>query len=76
MSGVDPLVEHGIDLNALAVELIERTGLTRYRIAQETGISESALSNIASGRRRPSLEMICTIATLAGLTISVSVSDS
>lgn len=66
MSDTDPLAEHGIDLNALAVELIERTGLTRYEISKETGISEPALSNVASGRRRPSIEMLCTLATLAG----------
>lgn len=34
---------------------IERTGLSQRQVAEEAGISESALSNILAGRRAPGL---------------------
>ena len=42
-------------------QAIERSGLSRYRIAQETGISESQLSRLMSGDAGlsfPKLEML------------------
>ena len=37
---------------------IDRSGKTRYRIAQDTGINESALCNFMAGRRGMSLKAI------------------
>lgn len=37
-------------------QVIEECGVTRYRIAQETGISESTLSQFYNGNRGLSME--------------------
>ena len=39
-------------------DAIETSGVTRYRISQETGIEESALSRFMSGKRGLSMEAI------------------
>lgn len=68
----DALTEHGIDLHGLFDELVERSGLSKYKIAQETGLSESVLSNYTVRKRRPTLEALIAIAKLSGSTVDVS----
>jgi len=48
-------------------EAVEAAEVTRYRIAQETGIEESALSRFLSGERGLSMEAIDTLAEYFGL---------
>lgn len=72
----DELEKHGIDLHAMFLDLIERTGMTRYRIAKETGISETTLSRCSSGEMRPTLDLCCAIATLAGVRVQVKLAKS
>jgi len=47
--------------------LIDSCGLTRYRIAKETGISESALSRLLSGERGVSAKALDKIGELLDL---------
>lgn len=45
---------------------IEDSGLSRYRIAKESGLSQSLLSRFMSGDRGLSLEAIDKLGTLLG----------
>lgn len=48
---------------------IEESGLTRYRISQETGISESTLSKFYLGQRGLSMEAMDALGECLQLTI-------
>ena len=50
---------------------IEASGLNRHRIAQDTGISESALSRLFSGERGLSIESIEILADYLGLEVTL-----
>ena len=49
-------------------QAIDESGLTRYRIAQETGISESTLSKFYLGQRGPSMEALNALGECLQLT--------
>lgn len=42
-------------------QLLEERKITKYRLAQKTGITQAALSLIFSGKSTPSLYIICRI---------------
>ena len=44
-------------------QAIDDSGLTRYRIAKETGISESTMSNFISGKAGLSMEILDRVTT-------------
>lgn len=67
----EALEEHGIDLNALFRDLIDRTGKTTYAIAAELGVSQSSLTRPYNGERVPSLELICRVGTVAGMQVKI-----
>jgi transcriptional regulator with XRE-family HTH domain len=48
---------------------LDESGLTRYRIAQETGVSESALSQFYNGHRGLSIKALNAIGECLKLTI-------
>ena len=50
-------------------QAIDDSGLTRYRIAKETGISESALAQFYNGHRGLSMEALNALAEFLQLTI-------
>ena len=50
-------------------QAIDDSGRTRYRIAQETGIDESALSKFYRGKRGFNSETIDTLGEFLGLRI-------
>ena len=50
---------------------IKASGLSRYRIAQDTGIDESALSRLMSGERGLSIEWAERVADYLGLEIVI-----
>jgi len=52
-------------------QAIDDSGLTRYRIAQETGISETALSLFYNGHRGLSMEALNALGECLQLTIHV-----
>lgn len=50
-------------------QAIDDSGLTRYRIAQETGVSESTLSKFYLGQRGLSMEALDAIGECLQLTV-------
>jgi len=52
-------------------QAIDDSGLTRYRIAKETGISESALAQFYNGRRGLSMEALNTLGEFLQLRITL-----
>ena len=50
-------------------QAIDDSGLTRYRIAKETGISESALAQFYNGHRGLSMEALNALGEFLELTI-------
>jgi transcriptional regulator with XRE-family HTH domain len=50
-------------------QAIDRSGLTRYRIAKETGIDESALAKFYNGRAGLSMESLNALGECLKLTI-------
>jgi transcriptional regulator with XRE-family HTH domain len=50
-------------------EAIEQSGKTRYRIAQDTEIAESALSRFMSGERGLSMESLDRLLEYLGLEV-------
>ena len=50
---------------------INNCGLTRYRIAKETGISQPTLSRFMSGERGLTMKALDTLADFLGLNIQV-----
>jgi transcriptional regulator with XRE-family HTH domain len=52
-------------------EAVEKSGLTRYRIAKELGLAESTMSRFMNGKRGLSLDNIDRLAELLGLEIVV-----
>lgn len=69
--GDDPLADHGIDLNAMLVELIDQSGRTRYDLAAELGISQATLSKAYTGKRAATLELVCLVASATGRRVTV-----
>ncbi|MBX3435416.1 MAG: helix-turn-helix transcriptional regulator [Pirellulales bacterium] len=51
-------------------QAIDDSGLTRYRIAKETGISESALAQFYNGHRGLSMEALNALGEFLQLTIT------
>ncbi len=52
-------------------QAIDDSGLTRYRIAKETGISESALAQFYNGHRGLSMEALNTLGEFLQLRITL-----
>jgi len=52
-------------------QAIDDSGLTRYRIAKETGISESALAQFYNGHRGLSMEGLNALGEFLQLTIQL-----
>lgn len=52
-------------------QAIDDSGITRYRIAQETGISESTLSKFYLGQRGLSMEALNALGECLQLTIQL-----
>jgi len=50
-------------------QAIDDSGLTRYRIAKETGVSESALAQFYNGHRGLSMESLNALGEFLQLTI-------
>lgn len=50
-------------------QLLQRYGVTSYKVAKETGVTQTALSNWKSGRSTPSTPTLQKIADYFGVTI-------
>lgn len=44
------------------VELLEEKNITKYKLAQDTGISKSVLSDYCLGKVQPTADVIITVA--------------
>lgn len=52
--------------------LIERSGLSRYEIARQSGVSESSLSRFLSGERGLTTDSVDRLAAFLGLSLTVT----
>ena len=50
-------------------ELLTKTGKTSYRVAKDTGISETVFSYWKSGRSKPKIDKLKVLADYFGVTI-------
>jgi len=51
-------------------ELCAKTGITKYRVSQRTGISQSALSDITKGKNLPTIITLEKICDAFGITLA------
>ena len=51
-------------------ELCAKNGISKYRLSQKTGISQSALSDISQGKNIPTLATLEKICTAFGITMA------
>ena len=56
-----------VDLRQQLIEAVERSGLTRKQIADETGLSYSMIHGLADGTRDVRLDSASRIANVLGL---------
>lgn len=63
--------KHGSTLTDQIRNAIDQSGLTRYRISQETGISEATLSKFYLGQRGLSMEALNALGECLQLTINL-----
>lgn len=50
--------ENNFSINQRILEIIEFYGITRYKLSQETGVSETVLLNISKGKNKPSVDIL------------------
>ena len=50
-------------------KLMEEKGLTAYRVAQDTGISQVSFSDWKSGRSKPSIDSLLILSKYFGVTL-------
>jgi len=63
----------GDDLSGLLRAMIDDSGLTRYAIAQQAGLSESTLSRMYTGKRPATMETLVAVANTLGRRVVVRV---
>lgn len=54
----------------LLFEECARQGVTKYRVAKETGLSQSTLANIQNGVQKPTLYVLIMIASYLNVRLS------
>ena len=64
-----------MDISARIINLRKNRNISQYRLAKLAGVSQAALSDIESGKKRASLETIERICAALGLTLSEFFSD-
>jgi predicted transcriptional regulator len=52
-------------------QLIDECGVSRYRIAQDTGVSEPALSHFMSGKTGLSMRALDELGTYLGFVVTI-----
>lgn len=51
------------------VKLVQKNGITPYRVAKDTGISQSSLSDWKTGRAKPKADKLLILAKYFGVTV-------
>ena len=72
-NAAEVVFQTGDDLSGLLWTLIDESGLTRYAIAQQAGLSESTLSRMCTGKRPPTMETLRAVADAMGRHVVVRV---
>lgn len=57
-------------VSAKIIELFAKTKITKYRLSQRTGISQSALSDITRGKNLPTVITLEKICNAFGITLA------
>jgi predicted transcriptional regulator len=70
------LFRSGEDLCGLLRSIVDDSGMTRYAIAQKTGLAESTLSRMYTGTRPATMETIAVICQMLGKRVVVRVEDA
>ena len=63
------------DMYEKFVALLEKSGKTAYRVAQDTGITASTFSDWKSGKSAPKVDKLKILADYFGVTVDYFVSD-
>ncbi len=57
------------------LKLMEEKGLTAYRVAKDTGISQVSFSDWKSGRSKPSIDTLLILSKYFGVTLEELVGE-
>ena len=57
------------------LNLMEEKGLTAYRVAKDTGISQVSFSDWKSGRSKPSIDTLLILSKYFGVTLEELVGE-
>lgn len=57
------------------VELRDKKGVSDYKVAKETGISKSTFSDWKSGRSKPKIEKLISIANYFGVSVDELITE-
>ncbi len=68
-------VEGGDQLYEKFVELLQKHGVSAYKVAKDTGLSQSTLSDWKTGRATPKVDKLLIIARYFGVSIEYFLSD-
>jgi transcriptional regulator with XRE-family HTH domain len=63
-------------ISSVVREARRRAGLTQAQLAERAGVPKSTVGRIESGARVPSTEMVERLVLAAGLTVSISLSET
>lgn len=73
MKRIEVALTDGGDLGEVLRAVIDQSGLTRYAIANQAGISEATLSRFYTGSRPTTLETLTKVCESLGRTLKVRV---
>lgn len=73
IKAAEVVFETGNDLSGLLRAIIDESGLTRYAIAKQAGLSESTLSRMYTGARPATMETLVAVAKALGRRVVVRV---
>jgi len=73
IKAAEVVFQTGDDLGGLLRSIIDDSGLTRYAIAQQAGLSESTLSRMYTGKRPATIETLRAVADTLGRRVVVRV---
>ena len=62
-------------VSAVLIDAIEKSGLTKYRLAQESGVSEGTLGRFLRSERTLTLPNVDKLATTLGLELKVTTTN-
>ena len=68
--------EHAVEVLSKNINaILSERGWSRYRLAQESGVSEQTIGNICKGLHEPRTSIVVTIANALGVSIDRLVFD-